>query len=136
MGSGSIHVAHPCRYAMTKNASNHSDKSGPSFEDSLNELQQIVSDLEDGSLGLEQSMERFEAGMALLRQCYRVLEQAEQKIEILTGFDSEGNPITAEFYATATHDPARAAAGRRARRTPDETNGPDAEPQDSGPRLF
>lgn len=115
--------------------SNGSTETGPNFEQSLAELQQIVGQLEDGSLGLEESMQRFEQGMSLLRHCYRVLEQAEQKIEILTGFDSEGNPITADFDATATHNPAQATAGRRSRRRTEETEAPD-EPEPDPPRLF
>ena len=58
-----------------------------SFEDSLAELQRIVEELEQGALGLEESMRRFEQGIAFLRGCYKTLEEAKQKIEILTGTD-------------------------------------------------
>jgi len=58
-----------------------------SFEDSLTELQSIVSELEDGSLGLEASLARFERGVGLLRKCHVILDSAEQKIETLTRFD-------------------------------------------------
>ena len=116
--------------------SNGPKKPERNFEESLRELQQIVSDLEDGSLGLEESMQRFEQGMSLLRQCYQVLERAEQKIEILTGFDADGNAITTEFDATATHDPSQAAAGRRPRRRAEEPEGSEPAPESNGPRLF
>ncbi len=62
-----------------------------SFEDSLTELQSIVSELEDGSLGLEASLVRFERGVGLLRQCHVILESAEQKIETLTRFEDAGS---------------------------------------------
>ena len=85
----------------------------PSFETALTELQQIVRELEDGSLGLEESMQRFETGIRLLRGCHAILEQAEQKIEILTGFDREGFPVTRPFDATATFEQNEPSAGRR-----------------------
>ena len=45
-----------------------------SFEESLTELQSIVSELEDGSLGLEASLARFERGVGLLRACHVILD--------------------------------------------------------------
>lgn len=87
----------------------------PSFEESLDELQQIVTDLEDGQLGLSESIERFEQGMTLLRGCYSLLQDAEQKIELLTGFDRDGNPLTEEFDASASADQQQPRAGRRKR---------------------
>jgi exodeoxyribonuclease VII small subunit len=80
------------------------DPAPPTFEGALAELQQIVHDLEGGNLGLEASLARFEAGIGLLRNCYRILEQAEQKIEILTGADGAGNPVTEPFDGSATFD--------------------------------
>ncbi len=62
-----------------------------SFEESLTELQMIVADLEDGSLGLESSLARFERGVGLLRACYVILDSAEQKIEILAQGDATGS---------------------------------------------
>src|SRR5689334_16309995 len=89
------------------------------FEGSLSQLQQIVHDLEDGQLGLELSLSRFEEGIRILRSCFRILEQAEQRIEILTGQDAAGNPLTAPFDATATFEggekqPAKKPGRRRA----------------------
>ncbi len=107
-----------------------------SFEESLDELQQIVDELEEGNLGLEESMRRFETGIALLRGCYRVLEEAEQKIEILTGTDAEGNPLTEPFDATATiKQPAGTPAGRRSR-TKKGAQGLPSGKDDSRKRLF
>ena len=64
-----------------------------SFEESLTELQSIVSELEDGSLGLEPSLARFERGVGLLRACSIILESAEQKIETLTRFNDTAQPV-------------------------------------------
>lgn len=85
----------------------------PTFEESLAELQQIVNDLEDGSLGLDESMQRFEKGIQLLRRCHRTLEDAEQKIEILTSMNEEGQAETAPFDAAATIDQPEQTAGKR-----------------------
>ncbi|MFO1023218.1 MAG: exodeoxyribonuclease VII small subunit [Planctomycetales bacterium] len=50
-----------------------------SFEESLQQLQQIVQDLENGQTGLEDSLQKFEHGIRLLRDCHQRLAQAEQK---------------------------------------------------------
>ena len=74
----------------------------PDFETALAELERIVQQLESGSLGLEPSLARFEHGISLLRRCYETLETAEQRIEMLTGMDADGNPRTAPFPAVET----------------------------------
>lgn len=74
----------------------------PTFEESISELQTIVSQLEGGSLSLEESMSQFERGIGLLSSCYQVLSSAEQRIEILTGISRDGVVSTAPFDATAT----------------------------------
>ncbi len=67
-----------------------------SFETSLVELEQIVAKLEDGDLPLETSLELFEQGIKLTRECRERLTKAERRIEILMK-DQEGNLTTAEF---------------------------------------
>ena len=74
----------------------------PSFEEALQALQNIVESLESGSLGLEESLARFEEGIGLLKTCNDVLEQAEQRIETLTGVDADGNSTTEPFENEAT----------------------------------
>ena len=104
--------------AKLKGATDSDQESPHSFEESLSELQHIVNDLEDGTLGLEESMKRFEQGMTLLKNCYLVLEKAEQRIELLTGFDAEGNPQTTPFDASSTAKQSGKTAGRRKRKKP------------------
>ncbi len=89
----------------------------PSFEQALQELQQIVAELERGDIGLEESLQKFERGVKLLRCCYQILEQAEQRIEILTGIDEQGRPVTEPFDASATIEQTSGAAGRRRQQT-------------------
>jgi len=54
-----------------------------SFESSLRELEQIVQQLEGGDLPLERSLELFEQGVRLSRECQKRLDEAEHKVEIL-----------------------------------------------------
>jgi exodeoxyribonuclease VII small subunit len=54
-----------------------------SFESSLEDLEQIVKQLEAGDLPLERSLELFEQGVRLSRECQKRLDEAERKVEIL-----------------------------------------------------
>ncbi len=105
---------------MSKSEKNADAESAPSFEEALGELEEIVRLLEDGTLGLEESMRQFEKGIALLRNCYQILEQADQKIQILTGLDESGNPLTAPFDAAATFEKSTKSAGRRKKKGADK----------------
>ncbi|TRX57332.1 exodeoxyribonuclease VII small subunit [Thalassomonas sp. M1454] len=60
-----------------------------SFEQSINELESIVNDLEQGDLSLEDSMTLFERGLNLSQASQEKLSQAEQKIQILLNKDGE-----------------------------------------------
>lgn len=114
--------------------------SQPTFEESLGRLQRIVADLEEGSLGLGESIERFEQGMVLLKTCYQMLEHAEQRIEVLTGLDADGNPLTADFDASATAtQPPKTTAKRKRKRPEGQSNAEadsDAGEEEPGNRLF
>lgn len=67
------------------------------FEEALTRLEQIVERLERGQLGLDDALLEYEQGIRLIRHCRRLLQQAEQKIEMLTGIDEKGHPITEPF---------------------------------------
>jgi len=75
---------------------------GIRFEDALAELEQVVHDLEDGQIGLEESLARYERGVALLKGCYAQLRNAEQRILLVTGTDDDGKPILQPFQHAAT----------------------------------
>ena len=66
------------------------------FEASLDELEKIVGQLEDGDLPLEKSLKLFEDGVKLSRECRERLLQAERRIEILMK-DADGNPELQEM---------------------------------------
>jgi exodeoxyribonuclease VII small subunit len=68
-----------------------------SFEESLEQLEQIVKDLEAGQLGLSESLELYERGIKNLKACHQALSVAERKIQLLTAVDEDGNPTTESF---------------------------------------
>lgn len=74
----------------------NSKEQGRTFEASLEALEQIVRELEDGDLPLEKSLELFEQGIRLSRECQDRLSQAERRIEILLR-DNQGKPVAAAF---------------------------------------
>ena len=53
------------------------------FESSLNELESIVKKLEDENINLEDSVKSFEAGINLVKECQKQLEDAELKVKEL-----------------------------------------------------
>ncbi|OGT41456.1 MAG: exodeoxyribonuclease VII small subunit [Gammaproteobacteria bacterium RIFCSPHIGHO2_12_FULL_37_34] len=55
----------------------------PTLEDSLAEVSQLVEKMEHGELTLEQSLTHFERGITLVKHCQKILEEAEQKVQIL-----------------------------------------------------
>src|SRR5437762_14331404 len=66
------------------------------FEASLEELERIVRQLEQGELTLEKSLELFEQGVKLSRDCQERLNQAERRIEILMR-DNQGRATVCPF---------------------------------------
>lgn len=55
----------------------------PDFEASLSELETVVNQMEQGELSLEASLQAFEQGIRLTRECQSILNQAEQKVQVL-----------------------------------------------------
>ena len=68
----------------------------PTFEQSMARLEEIVSQLEKGDAPLEQAMALFEEGAKLLRECTRQLDEAEQKVTLLTA-GADGAPEERPF---------------------------------------
>jgi exodeoxyribonuclease VII small subunit len=102
----------------------HDDAGKPiSFEQALASLEQVVHDLEDGQIGLAESLARYESGIKLLKHCYGLLEGAERKIELLTGVDADGNPILEAFDAQSSLERSeKGTAGNRRRAAKAQTS--------------
>lgn len=58
---------------------------GKSFEEALRRLEEVVRQLESGDLPLEHALDLFAEGVDLARYCRGVLDQAEQRLEVLAG---------------------------------------------------
>jgi len=56
---------------------------GKSFEENITRLEALARQLERGDLSLEESLERYKEGVALIGYCQRGLERAAKEIEIL-----------------------------------------------------
>jgi exodeoxyribonuclease VII small subunit len=52
-----------------------------SFEEAIKELTNIVGKIEQGQIPLQDSLEQYEKGMALIKQCRTILQKAEERIE-------------------------------------------------------
>lgn len=65
------------------------------FEEIMENLEQIATELETGNLNLDESISKFEEGMKLSKKCNEILENAEKKITIL--LEKDGNTIEEDF---------------------------------------
>ena len=64
-------------------------EAGPDFEKTLDELQKLVTNLEEGDLPLDESLSGFKHGIELTRQCQSVLDNAQQTVEQLINPEDE-----------------------------------------------
>lgn len=66
------------------------------YEQAYEQLQDIVQQIEQGQVGLEESVARYEDSMKLIAHCRRILQQAEQKVLALQQ-NSQGQPTLEPF---------------------------------------
>ena len=69
----------------------HSDPAD--FEDAMADARAIVARLESGDVPLAEALLDYERGIGRLRDCQQILETAEAKVNLLSGFDADGNPV-------------------------------------------
>ncbi|MSQ66699.1 MAG: exodeoxyribonuclease VII small subunit [Gammaproteobacteria bacterium] len=74
----------------------------PGFETSLAELEALVVQMERGEMTLEESLQTFERGTALARECQTALREAEQKVQLLTQVNGNEQLIP---MPPGAHDP-------------------------------
>ena len=79
-----------------KKSNNSPDITKLSFEEALEQLEEIVSKLEDGSINLEESIEEYTRGVHLKNHCEIKLKEATLKVEQIT-IDKDGKFSTKEF---------------------------------------
>jgi len=69
-------------------------KKSLNFEKSLDQLEQLIEQMENGDLSLEESLSAFESGIKLTRDCQTALNDAEQKVQML--LDQQGVDLEQE----------------------------------------
>ncbi|MCP8899804.1 exodeoxyribonuclease VII small subunit [Gilvimarinus xylanilyticus] len=72
-------------------------KKSPDLESALTELETLVTRMESGELTLEESLQAFEQGIKLTRECQQKLTQAEQHVQTL--IEQNGEPSFTDFEA-------------------------------------
>ncbi len=92
-----------------------------SFEEATARLEGIVHELEEGQIPLADSLERYEEGVGLLKQCYDLLTRAEHRIERLSGVDEQGEASTEPFDNEETSSLEEKAKSRSRRRSQPRT---------------
>ena len=55
-----------------------------SYEDAVSELEEIIERIEQGEIGLEESLEAYKRGAALIQRCRSLIEVAEQQVKKVT----------------------------------------------------
>lgn len=90
-----------------------------SFEVMLQQLEETVRKLEQGNLGLQDSLEAYQAGIDRLKRCHKILADAELKIEMLSGVDEDGEPITRSVDSEDMSLEEKQAARSRRRSSPE-----------------
>ena len=60
-----------------------------SFEEQMENLEKIVGELEKGDLNLDDSVEKFEEGIKISKECNKILQEAEKKITMLVNEDGK-----------------------------------------------
>ena len=66
------------------------------FEQALEDLEALVSSMEEGELSLEDSLQAFEKGIKLTRECQAALKQAEQKVQVLINENGDTEDLEVE----------------------------------------
>ena len=125
---------------MSKKKISPREENAASFEESLKELEKVVAELESGKLGLSDALTRYEEGVRHLKGCQQLLESAERRIELLSGLDADGNPITQPFADEDADSLEAKGAARTGRRTssakPAPARNASNDDIDVVPRLF
>jgi exodeoxyribonuclease VII small subunit len=66
---------------MAQKKAKPEDLAGLSFEQAIDDLNRVVGQIEDGRIPLQDSIDQYERGMALIRHCRTILQAAEKRIE-------------------------------------------------------
>ena len=102
---------------MAKKKTAAEEQESLSFEESLGQLEEIVSKLEGGKLPLGDALAAYETGVQRLNNCYQILKHAERRIELVQSMDGSGRAKTVPLEDDESEDLAEKSAARSRRRT-------------------
>jgi exodeoxyribonuclease VII small subunit len=102
----------PCKDVDFAGRSDGDGVANLKFEEALSRLEEAVKSLEKGDLPLEESLRVFEEGVRLSKNCLKMLDEAEKKVEILIQdkdgkrklrpFEMKGDPSAGESSSPGT----------------------------------
>ena len=108
-----------------------------SFEQALEKLEASVQELEDGQLGLGESLQRYQQCVALLKRCHGQLEEATRSVELLSDVTAEGEAVTTDFEDNELSlDEKQATRSRRRGSGSEADDSSQDTPVDDEPGLF
>ncbi len=67
------------------------------FEKKMSRLEEIVGKMENGEIKLEDSLKLFEEGIKISKDCHKQLQEAEQKVKVLSGQNEDGSVKLEDF---------------------------------------
>jgi exodeoxyribonuclease VII small subunit len=102
------------------------------FEEALKRLEELVRRLEQGNVPLEQSLAEYSEAVELLRVCQGKLDAAQCRIEVLSGFDANGEPVTRPLAVDAEMTLEEKRDARSSRRSADQ---PGRAPRTAGRKV-
>jgi exodeoxyribonuclease VII small subunit len=88
---------------MAQKKAKPEDLVGQSFEQAIDDLNRVVGQIEDGRIPLQDSIDQYERGMALIRHCRTILQVAEKRIEQIA---AEQKPQPDKPRPDESHKPA------------------------------
>ncbi len=71
----------------------------PDLETTLTEINTLIEHMEEGELTLDQSLTHFERGVTLVKHAQKILQEAEQKVQLLMKEDN-GEEILTDYEST------------------------------------
>src|SRR5215472_8488663 len=89
-------------------AESATDGPAPAFEQILQELEGLVTQLESGDLPLDEALRTFERGVRLTRECQAALTAAQQKVQLLL---QRGESVVLEEFDRGAVEPASMTTG-------------------------
>ena len=106
------------------------------FEDALRALEEKVRRLEQGSLPLEESLQQYGEAVKLISVCQSQLEHAQQRVELLSGVDAQGNPITRSLENTSGQSLEEKQSARSRRRSANRSHSTDEDSEENPNSLL